>query len=107
MKEVPFDHVWVFDNYHRLAGAPVVESLLMDRAIEMFLGAEVRDLDFKAIVKHLEKLQEDIILSHPRCRRCEISLTKNPIVQDHASLDIGDGRLNLMKVKKSIIFQEA
>lgn len=107
MKEVPFDHVWVFDNYHRLAGAPVVEALLMDRAIEMFLGAEVQDLDFKAIVKHLEKLQEDIILSHPRCRRCEISLTKNPIVLDSASLNIGDSSLRLMKVKKSIIFQEA
>ena len=105
MIETRYYAIWVCDNYHRLAGVSAVEGALIDRAIELFLGAEVRHQDFPAIVAHMRKLQEDIILSHPRCNKCEISMTENPIVEDSAALQIGSSRLDFMRVKKAITFQ--
>ena len=104
MIETKINGLWLFDNYHRLSGAPVAEGLLMDQAVDLLLGAEVREIDFPRIVKHLEKLQEDILPTHPRCKKCEIILDVNEIIPDAASLCIGSGHLSLTKVKKTLIF---
>lgn len=90
---------WFFDSFYTLAAVTKMESALVNYARTQLMYRLVEEHDFSLVVDLLKGKQEELLRANPRWKKCNLSLEKNPLVRDHATLHIGGSNLTLVLVK--------